>query len=112
MTEFEKALKLLQQKYTSKFKKKRLSNLNPIQTNVLQQLRQNHNIIIKPTDKNLGPEVMDASEYIKQALQEHLLTNTYKQLSETEAKNKMLHLKNILKALISTHTHKIFLNWN
>jgi hypothetical protein len=103
MTEFEKALKSLQRKYTSKFKSKRLSNLNPIQTNALRQLRQNHNITIKPTDKNLGPAAMDTSDYIKQALQEHLLTDTYKQLSETEAKSKMLNLKNILKTLLSTH---------
>jgi len=50
---------------------------------------------------------MDTTEYIKQALQEHLLTNTYKQLSEMEAKNRMIHLKEILKNLVATHSKSL-----
>ena len=43
---------------------------------------------IKPTDKNLGPAVMDTSEYVNQVLTEHLLTKHYKQLTQTEATNR------------------------
>ncbi len=50
---------------------------------------------------------MVTTEYIKQALQEHLLTNTYKQLSEMEAKNRMIHLKEILKNLVATHSKSL-----
>jgi hypothetical protein len=107
ITEFEKALKRLQQKYAENSKNIKLSNLNSIQINTLQSLCQNPNIIIKPTDKNLGPATMDSIDYAKQVLQEHLLTNTYKQLSETEATTRMIELKDALKNLISTHSHNL-----
>jgi hypothetical protein len=42
-----------------------LSNLNPLKRSALQQLRWNKNIIIKTTDKNLGPAAMDTMEYIR-----------------------------------------------
>jgi Holliday junction resolvasome RuvABC endonuclease subunit len=50
---------------------------------------------------------MDSIDYAKQVLQEHLLTNTYKQLSETEATTRMIELKDALKNLISTHSHNL-----
>jgi hypothetical protein len=107
ITEFEKAIKSFQKKLSDKYNSLKSPNLNPFQQKILLQLRKNHNIIIKPTDKNLGPAAMDTTEYIKQALQEHLLTNTYKQLSEMEAKNRMIHLKEILKNLVATHSKSL-----
>jgi hypothetical protein len=107
ITEFEKAIKSFQNKLSDKYNSLKSPNLNPLQQKILLQLCQNHNIIIKPTDKNLGPAAMDTTKYIKQALQEHLLTNTYKQLSEMEAKNRMVHLKEILKNLIATHSKSL-----
>jgi hypothetical protein len=107
ITEFEKALKCLQKKYAENTKNIKLSNLTSPQLNILQQLRQNPNIVIKPTDKNLGPAIMDSLDYAKQALQEHLLTDTYKQLPETEAKTKMFELKDKLKNLITSHSQSL-----
>jgi hypothetical protein len=107
ITEFEKAIKSFQKKLSDKYNSLKSPNLNPFQQKILLQLRKNHNIIIKPTDKNLGPAAMDTTEYIKQTLQEHLLTNTYKQLSEMEAKNRMIHLKDILKNLVATHSKSL-----
>ena len=107
ITEFEKAIKSFQKKLSDKYNSLKSPNLNPFQQKILLQLRKNHNIIIKPTDKNLGPAAMDTTEYIKQTLQEHLLTNTYKQLSEMEAKNRMIHLKEILKNLVATHSKSL-----
>jgi hypothetical protein len=107
ITEFEKALKHLQRKYKEKSKNIKLSNLNSLQLKALQLLHQNQNIIIKPTDKNLGPATMDALDYAKQTLQEHLLTKTYRQLSETEVKHRMTELKDTLKKLISTHSQSL-----
>jgi hypothetical protein len=85
ITEFEKLLKEKQQKLISKNSNRYLLNLTPLQKAAMKSLRSNSNIVIKPTDKNLGPAVLDAETYSKQVLQEHLLTRTYLQLSNTEA---------------------------
>jgi predicted DNA-binding protein (UPF0251 family) len=71
----------------------------------LRQLKNNKAIRIKPTDKNLGPAVMDTSEYVNQVLTEHLLTKDYKQLTQTESTNRMDQLKDTLKKLISSHSN-------
>jgi hypothetical protein len=62
----------------------------------LCSLQQNKNLIIKPTDKNLAPALMDLETYIKQALQEHLLTNDYIQSSHEEMRRKMSILRSTL----------------
>jgi len=102
-TEFEKALKHLQQDINIKNKPKKMTNLNPIQTIALQKLKRNPNIMIKPTDKNLGPAAMNTEDYIIQILKEHLLTADYKQLSKAEAQNKMDQFKTTLKNLIQSN---------
>jgi predicted DNA-binding protein (UPF0251 family) len=71
----------------------------------LRQLKNKKAITIKPTDKNLGPVVMDTSEYVNRVLTEHLLTKDYKQLTQSEATNKIEQLKDTLKKLISSHSH-------
>jgi hypothetical protein len=74
---------------------------------VLKQLKANDGIIIKPTDKNLGPAAMDTSDYIQQILQEHLLTKDYQQLSQHKAMHKMENLKATLKNIIKSHLASI-----
>jgi len=64
-----------------------LSNLTPLQANTLKLLKANDNLIIKPTDKNLGPAIMYTISYIQQVLNEHLITTTYKQLTPAEMQN-------------------------
>jgi hypothetical protein len=103
ITEFEKALKHLQQKISIKNKSKKMTNLNPIQSIALRQLKRNPNIVIKPTDKNLGPATMDTEDYIIQILKEQLLTADYNQLSKAEAQNKMDQLKTTFKNLIQSN---------
>jgi hypothetical protein len=88
ITVFEKLLKDKQQKLIACNQKINLNNLTPMQQNVLKELKSNKNIIIKPTDKNLGHAAMDTETYIWQVLQEHLLTNNYIQLTKEEAKQK------------------------
>jgi hypothetical protein len=92
MTTFEKLLKRKQEHLSTKNKKTKLTNLSPIQHKVLTQLKQNKSIIIKPTDKNLGPTILDTKTYIKQILQEHLLTTSYTQLTKETAKS---HISNV-----------------
>jgi hypothetical protein len=50
---------------------------------------------------------MDTTTYIRQVLQEHLLTSTYRQLSQREAKNIMEQLKVYLKELLSQHSKNL-----
>ncbi|MFN9979836.1 MAG: hypothetical protein ACK53Y_07980, partial [bacterium] len=86
------------------FKHKKLTNLTPLQSNALIALMSNKNITIKPTDKNLGPAVLDTKQYIGQTLQEHLLTPSYRQLSHQEAINIMETTKTTLKKLIQSNS--------
>ncbi len=103
ITKFEKLLKAKQHELTHKYRHHSLLNLTPLQKTTLTKLRKNSNIIIKPTDKNLGPAAMDIDTYITQVLQEHLLTDSYIQLSNTEAEQRLNNTKNTLKILISSN---------
>jgi hypothetical protein len=100
ITSFEKTLKEKHNNLTERFIKTNLSNLTPIQAKALRSLRQNKELIIKPSDKNLGPTLMDLDAYISQILSKHLLTKDYSQLSKIEANHRMEHLKTLLKNLI------------
>jgi len=83
-----------------------MSNLTTPQLQALSQLKNNKNLIVKPTDKNLGPAILDTLSYVKQVLREHLLTTDYKQLSYQESKNLMDKVKTELKNIISSNTDK------
>jgi len=69
----------------------------------LNSLKKNQNIVVKPTDKNLGPATMDLTKYIKQILQEHLLTKDYRQLTKDSACNAMEKIKCYLKSMITAN---------
>jgi hypothetical protein len=107
LSTFEKLLKAKQEELQRKYRNKNLANLTPLQQKVFNQLRQNQNIIIKPTDKNLGPAVMDLNTYVSQVLKEHLLTDTYKKLSPTETKDSLENIRNILKDMITSNKDKL-----
>jgi len=93
ITELEKALKGKKRNLEAKYIKRNLSNLTPFQAKILLQLKQNTNIIIKPSNKNLGPAVMDTSSYITQVLKEHLLTKDYRKLTREDTLYRMDQLK-------------------
>ncbi len=107
ISDFEKLLKEKHFNLINKYKQHSLLNLTPLQKSVLKQLKANGDIIIKPTDKNLGPATMDKSDYIQKILQEHLLTKDYQQLSQHEAMHKMEDLKVTLKNIINSHLTSI-----
>ena len=66
------------------------SNLSRLQYHTLMKLKDNNNIIVLLSDKNLGPVTMDKDTYIKRVLTEHLCDkNTYQQLSEKEAHERL-----------------------
>ncbi len=90
-----------------KYKNKMRLNLTPLQLSAMKKLRTNNALIIKPTDKNLGPAVMDTKTYIKQILQEHLLTSHYQQLSKQDSLNHLENFKATLKDLISSNLNHL-----
>jgi hypothetical protein len=62
------------------------SNLNKRQEQILLALQKAKQFIIMPTDKNLGPAIMERTTYIKRCFQDHLLNqSTYQRLSKQEA---------------------------
>jgi len=80
LREFEEALKQHGQAHRSH------PNITREQKTRLRELKQDERIVILPTDKNLGPSVLDTETYIDRALQDHLLNETnYRQLSQEEA---------------------------
>jgi len=107
ITEFEKELIRRHQQLKLKNKHRNLLNLTPLQKYTMKLLKDNKDITIKPTDKNLGPAVLDTKLYIKQILEEHLLTSTYKQLSKDEATFRIDNLKTQLKNIIKENGNKL-----
>jgi hypothetical protein len=99
----EKQLKQAQHTLQIKYNKSNLSNLTPLRMQALNSLKKNQNIVIKPTDKNLGPAVMDLTKYIQQILQEHLLIKDYRQLTTDSPRPEMERIKHYLKNMISAN---------
>ena len=63
------------------------TNLLPYQTRTLQSLQQQHDFLICPCDKNLGPAIIERDDYIKIAMRDHLLDGrTYRRLLEMDCK--------------------------
>jgi hypothetical protein len=61
-------------------------NLPPAQLKRLDEIRDDKRVIIIPTDKNLGPAIMDTSGYIDRCLDDHLLNDVnYRKLDSTVA---------------------------
>lgn len=72
-------------------------NLTPLQSKALKLLKQNTQVVIKSTNKNLGPAIMDKDFYINKILNDHLLTKDYIKLSKNEAISKVQLQKDTLK---------------
>jgi hypothetical protein len=105
LTTFEKLLKQTiheKQKRTPNF-----TNLTITQRRTLEALKNNKEFIILPTDKNLGPAIMNRDNYIKQCLTEHLLTHNYKKLPNIIAMNMITSTKNTLNNIFNTHKHQL-----
>jgi hypothetical protein len=61
-------------------------NLLPYQQYLLNHLRKSNDFIIIPSDKNLGPVVLERETYLRRAHSDHLSdSTTYRHLSSTEA---------------------------
>jgi hypothetical protein len=69
------------------------TNLYQSDTSTLKELKYSIEFIIMPTDKNLGPGIMNHDTYIEQVFHEHLLTPTISQLSELIATQRINNTK-------------------
>ncbi len=98
-TNFEKILKT--KKITKQLNGRNLRNLTYPQSVTLRLLKKNNNLTIKPTDKNLGPAIMETNKYVLQILKEHLLTKDYERLTEDSAKHKINDINRTLKSYIT-----------
>jgi len=103
ITEFEKELKTAHSALSMKYNKFNLRNLSQPQLKILNELRNNDNILIRATKKNLGPAILNKSTYIQQVFNEHLLTKDYQHLSEEAAKLLINNTKEALKAIINNN---------
>ncbi len=104
ITTFDKHLKSLQINVKERNKNINHFNLTKPQLQTLWSLKNNKEFVVKPSDKNLGPVIMNTEDYIKMALIQHLLTTNYQQLPPQQAKNHLENIKNTLKNLL--HDHK------
>jgi hypothetical protein len=60
--------------------------LTPYQQKLLHDLQCSKDFIVLPSDKNLGPCILEQEEYIQRVLLKHLSDNTtYHQLSSADA---------------------------
>jgi hypothetical protein len=60
--------------------------------------------IILHADKNMGVVIMCRHNYMKQAVEEHLKTPAYHQISASQAKTSILHLRYKYLAFVSMHS--------
>jgi hypothetical protein len=103
LTLFEKALKNEIHINQRTLHHKQYHNLTKLQRKTLKQLQNNRNFIIKPSDKNLGPAILNIDDYINMVLNEHLLTPAYSQLSKETALLQLSLIQNHLKNLINSN---------
>jgi hypothetical protein len=103
ITDFEKQLK--QSATTNNNKIQPYINLTPFQKKTKRELIHSNEFIILPTDKNLGPSILNRDDYIRQVLQEHLLSPTYMHLAEIIASQRLAETKQLLINSFETYRH-------
>jgi hypothetical protein len=91
------------------FKKRMVrSNMLPYQRQILATFRNSKSHIVMNADKNLGPCVIERDQYIKRALQEHLLDKTtYKQLHLLMANQHLNNIRHKLNNFIEYYKQKL-----
>jgi hypothetical protein len=93
-------LKLLRQQ----FRRRQVpSNLLVLQSNTLADLLSFDEFQIFPSDKNLGPCIIEKSEYITRTLLHLGDTATYLQLSQDDAERKVIKTETLIKSFLFIH---------
>jgi hypothetical protein len=74
--------------------RKAITNLTPYQTKLLEGLRDSDDFIVIPTDKNLGPAILERRVYTKRAFDDHLNDETtYRRISASDADARMASIQ-------------------
>ena len=106
MEEFKHRITMASQANIAKAKRKH--NLSFMSRKLLKTLPENKEFIIVPTDKNLGPAILEKSTYINRCLHDHLLdASTYKRLTKTEADARLEGAIYQLKLQVSANRKKL-----
>jgi hypothetical protein len=83
---------------------RRNTNLTPLQHHLLRELTADDRFVVVPSDKNLGPAIMDCEIYIKRALQDHLGNDKAFALLSSQQAHAILHkVKSDVKQLVMEH---------
>jgi len=83
------------------------TSLTPSQKQTLNEFKNSKEFIVIPTDKNLGPAVLNRDDYISQVLKEHLLTPAYQQLDCNSANHLILQTKERLIQTFHNFRHQL-----
>jgi len=105
MTVFEKKIKKASR--INNLQTHTFTSLTPNQKLTLNELKKSTEIIIMPTDKNLGPAILNRDKYIKQVLTEHLLTPSYLKMTSNLATPQNSHTKQLLITNFQTYKHTL-----
>jgi DNA-binding MarR family transcriptional regulator len=89
--EFRSRVSQFLRKLQNKFTRRRVhTNLTPYQKKLLATLRDSEDFLVIPTDKNLGPAIIERSEYTRRAFEDHLNNEaTYRRLTPTLANKRI-----------------------
>jgi hypothetical protein len=97
-------LKLLQ----NQFRRRQVPpNLSHYQASILENLKSSEDFQVFPSDKNLGPCIIEKSEYILRVLAHLSDTTTYKQLSKNAAEIKMAEVETFIESFLFIHSRQI-----
>lgn len=97
VSEFMKALRPM-------FRKRRVRrNLTPIQERLLDSFTNNPDFLVVPSDKNLGPVLLERATYVRRCLDDHLLQPTYERLTKTAADQFTSETERLLGSFFSDH---------
>ena len=90
------------EKRQRRYRRRRSTNLTPLQWHLMRELKKNDYYIVIEADKNLGACILRLSIYTERGIKEHLGdTSVYKRLSAQEAHGKMQALK---------YQYRVFIN--
>ena len=86
------------------------SNLTRAQHLALQELRHNHDLVIKPADKNLGAVVMDRAWYEQECMRQLSDQHFYRPVDQTTFD--ISHVKTALEDVLQSHAESRILSSN
>lgn len=111
--ELEEALSTFQAKASVAIKtnlksQKRSHNIPTSSRQLLRILPDSTTHIVLPTDKNLGPAILERNVYKQRCIQDHLSDkSTYRQLTATAAYKRLHSSEQAFKALVATHKKQL-----